>query len=71
VNKTSALSDHRDLCIFKLNFTTLLVVFYASIKNSVTAFYAKFMTLFDVFYSNPGATSVGATHHEAMLASQP
>jgi hypothetical protein len=31
---------------------TLLVVFYASIKNSLTAFYAKFMTLFDVFYSN-------------------
>jgi hypothetical protein len=27
-------------------------MFYASIKNSLTAFYAKFMTLFDVFYSN-------------------
>jgi hypothetical protein len=41
------------------------------LKNSLTAFYTKFMTLFDVFYSNLGATSVGATHHEAMLASQP
>jgi hypothetical protein len=27
-------------------------VFYASIKNSLTAFYAKFMTFFYVFYSN-------------------
>ena len=42
-----------------------------TLKNSLTAFYAKFMTLFNVFYSNPGATSVGATHHESMLASQP
>jgi hypothetical protein len=39
-------------CNRLLNFTTLLIVFYASIKNSLTAFYAKFMTLFDVFYSN-------------------
>jgi hypothetical protein len=52
VNKTSALWDHRDLCIFKINFMTLLVVFYASIKNSLTVFYAKCMTLFDVFYNN-------------------
>jgi hypothetical protein len=41
------------------------------LKDSLTVFYAKFMTLFYVFYSNPGATSVGMTHHEAMLASQP
>jgi hypothetical protein len=52
VNKTSALWDHRDLCIFKINFTTLLVVFMLPLKNSLTAFCAKFMTLFDVFYSN-------------------
>jgi hypothetical protein len=39
-------------CNGLLNFTTLLVVFYASIKHSLIAFYAKFMTLFDVFYNN-------------------
>jgi hypothetical protein len=38
VNKTSALWDHRDLCIFKRNFTTLLVVFYASIKTVLLRF---------------------------------
>jgi hypothetical protein len=27
-------------------------VFYASIKNSLTVFYVKFMILFDVFYNN-------------------
>jgi hypothetical protein len=33
VNKTSAIWDHHNLYIFKLNFTTLLIVFYASIKK--------------------------------------
>jgi hypothetical protein len=41
VNKTSALWDYRDLCIFKLNFTTLLVVFYASIKTVLLCFTPK------------------------------
>jgi hypothetical protein len=38
---------------FKLNFTTLLVVFYASIKKQSYCVLRKFMTLFDVFYNNP------------------
>jgi hypothetical protein len=47
--KTSVFYDHRDLCIFKRIFMTLLVVFYASTKNSLTTFYTKFMTLFMYF----------------------
>ena len=46
VNKTSALWDHRDLCIFKLNFTTL-VVFYASIKKQS---YCVLRQIYDTFW---------------------
>jgi hypothetical protein len=52
LHKTSAIYEHRGLCIFKQNFTTFFIVFYASTKNSLTAFYAKFMSLFDVFNDN-------------------
>jgi hypothetical protein len=36
--KTSVFYDHRDLCIFKRNFMTLLVVLYASIKTVLLRF---------------------------------
>jgi hypothetical protein len=52
MNKTSALWDHNDLCIFKLNFTTLLVVFYASIKKQSYCVLRQIYDTFDVFYSN-------------------
>jgi hypothetical protein len=47
VNKTSALWDHHDLCIFKLNFTILLVVFYASIKKQS---YRILRQIYDTFW---------------------
>jgi hypothetical protein len=52
VNKTSALWDHHYLCIFKLNFMTLLVVFYASIKKQSYCVLRQMYDTFDVFYSN-------------------
>jgi hypothetical protein len=41
MHKASVLYDHRDLCIFKLKFTTLLFAFYASAKKQSSMFYVN------------------------------
>jgi hypothetical protein len=45
--QNKCLRDHHDLYIFKLNFTTLLVVFYASIKKQS---YCVLRQIYDTFW---------------------